>query len=78
MVGCIIDDFKDEATLTKAALEAKDSMSVTTTDVVDDGETDLQPEVMQIVAKARAVIILGLGGKPLRTCFSEKCNPHRM
>ena len=49
--GDLTEYFHVWAARTEAALEAKDLMFVVTTDIIRDGEADLQPEVMQISQK---------------------------
>ena len=46
-------------------------------DVLGDGSVTPEENVAESVATARAVIIQGLGEKPLRMCMGEKGNPYR-
>lgn len=72
------EDFHIWSARTEAALEAKELMSVVTEDIIGDGTADLSAEVKRSISKARALIIQGLGEKPLRICLPEKHNPHKM
>ena len=49
-----------------------------TTDVVGNLTENLSSETAQKVAKARSLIMQGLGNQPLRLCLGTKDNPFRM
>lgn len=74
------EDFALWSARTEAALESKECFSVVQRDVFASlGEGEPLPEAMSLkVAKAKAIIIQGLGDKPLRACISDRANPHRM
>lgn len=64
---------------TRAALEDKECINVVERDYVGNNHvSNLSEDVRSKVAEARAIIIQGLGDKPLRTCLGEKDNPYHM
>lgn len=71
------EDFQLWEARTEAALEAKDVLRVVSTDVYGNGE-GISEEDRQAIGKARAILIQGLGDKPLRLCLSEKLNTYKM
>ena len=62
---------------TEAALAAKEVMQVVETDVLTT-DVPLTAEITKQVATARAVIIQGLGDRPLRLCLNFRNNPYKM
>ena len=65
---------------TEAALQDKEAWSVVETDVFGtSSETNtLSENSKKTIAKARAVIMQGLGDNPLRLCLQERGNPDSM
>lgn len=53
-------------------------LHVVIANVIDNNTIELFPELKLSIAKARAVIIQGLGDKPLRLCYREKENRFKM
>lgn len=70
------DDFQLWCARTEAALEAKEVLEMTQEDVLA-GQA-LSEEVKKKVATARAVLIQGLGDRPLRMCLVARNDPFRM
>ena len=72
------EDFFLWTTRTEAALESKKVWSVVATDVIGDGSVAVDESTAESIATARAMIIQGLGDKPLRMCMAQKGNPCMM
>lgn len=72
------EDFFLWTTRTEAALETKKVLFVVTTDVIGNGTVALEESAAEAVATARAMVIQGLGDKPLRMCMAQKGNPFMM
>ena len=60
---------------TEAALAAKEVLPIIESDVLA-GEEAPGEEVLKQISTARAVMIQGLGYRPLRLCFYVKDNPY--
>lgn len=71
------EDFHLWCARTEAALQAKEALSVVLNDALGDVE-GLDDDTSKAIATARAILIQGLGDRPLRLCLSERNNPHRM
>ena len=71
------EDFHLWEARTEAALESKEVLYVLQSDVLDT-ETELTNEQKKHIATARAMLIQGIGDRPLRLCLSAKDNPQRM
>lgn len=73
------EDFQLWETRTEAALAAKEALFVVLSDVIGEaGDAGLSDEQPKIVGQAWAVLIQGLGDKPLRMCMQFKTNPFQM
>lgn len=72
------EDFYLWCARTEAALGSKEVLHVVVTDVVGESVEGLSDELKLSIAQARAIIIQGLGDKPLRLCLSDKDNPFKM
>lgn len=74
------EDFHLWMARTEAALQDKEVWNVVEADVIGNADADvpLSDEIQKNVAKARAVIMQGLGDNPLRLCLNDRENPHAM
>ena len=74
------EDFNLWMARTEAALQDKGAWDVVESDTVGNATVGnpLSDEVTKTVAKARAVIMQGLGDSPIRLCLQNKDNPHAM
>ena len=70
------EDFHLWTARTEAALEAKEVLDVVTVDLLSSAE--ISDELSKKISKARAIIIQGLGDRPLRLCLSVKTDPYKM
>ena len=70
------EDYQLWAARTQAALYAKDVGEVIENDVLSEGEVDT--ELQKKICSACAVIIQGLGDKPLRLCLADRSDPFKM
>lgn len=72
------EDYQLWAVRTEAALQAKKVISVVESDAIGDGFTALAANVKEKIADARAIIVQGLGDKPLQLCLPDMKNPFKM
>ena len=70
------EDFHLWTARTEAALEAKEVLDVVTVDLLSSAE--ISDELSKKISKARAIIIQGLGDRPLRLCLSVKTDPYKI
>ena len=71
------EDFHIWCCRTEAALEDKKALSMIHADPLESPDS-VDDDARQKIATARAVIIQGLGDRPLRLCLSVKENPFKM
>ena len=71
------EDFYLWAARTEAALESKDVLHVVTSDVLSQ-EGERMDEMKRCIATVRAILIQGMGSRPLRLWLSAKDSPYRM
>ena len=71
------EDFSLWCARPEAALAAKEVLLMVESDVFADGDA-IDESVMRQVATARAILIQGLGDRPLRLCLTAKDNPFKM
>ena len=74
------EDFQIWKIRTEAALAAKEALEMVTTNVVGAAtqQSPLSADDQKLVDQARAVLIQGLGDKPLRMCMAYAENPFIM
>ena len=73
------EDFHLWQARTEAALQAKEVLYVVESDILGTAEDgNLTEGQRKDTAIARAVLIQGMGDRPLRLCLSAKENPYRM
>ena len=71
------EDYQLWCARTEAALQAKEVLDVVLNDPFEAGAVE-DEATLRAIASSRAIIIEGLGDRPLRLCLSEKENPYRM
>ena len=77
--GTVQEDFQLWQARTEAALQSKEVLHVVVCDAIGTEDPEALPAETQLaIAQARAIIIQGLGDRPLRVCISEKRNPYKM
>ena len=73
------EDFQLWQVRTEAALQSKELLYVMEADAVGANyPSTLSAESQLAIAQARAIIVQGLGDRPLRVCISEKTNHYKM
>ena len=72
------EDFHLWSARTEAALKAKEVHHTVESDIISDNPDSLNDDVKKAISTACALIIQGLGDRPLRLCLTDKDDPFKM